>query len=480
MSKVFGAIDLGASSGRVIAGVIGEGKLELTELHRFANTPIAKGNKLFWDFGALQREITAGLTKLGEFAAAAGTTVTSIGIDTWAVDYGLLDSNGALVANTRNYRDERNLLGVALVDQTISPEDQYRHNGLQFLQFNTLYQLAAHQTQDPDELQHAATMLLMPDLLTHWLTGVARTERTNASTTGLLNVETHEWDWELIDLLGFKRELFTQLVSPGAIIGELLPAHATHPALANTVVTAVPSHDTAAAVVGTPLADQNSAYLSSGTWSLLGLELDTPILSAQAKAQNFTNELGAENRIRFLKNLTGLWLLQQCLADWQEANSSLDLSALLVEAESISSPARLNVKDEEFLAPGNMPARIQAHCARLGGRVPNTKAEIVRCILDSLADAYAVALRGFEKVSGLKISKINVVGGGSQNALLAQLTANATGVQVLTGPVEATALGNLITQAGAHGCAPAALDSQREVIRQHFTPQLFQPESQSA
>ena len=204
MSKVFGAIDLGASSGRVIAGVIGEGKLELTELHRFANTPIAKGNKLFWDFGALQREITAGLTKLGEFAAAAGTTVTSIGIDTWAVDYGLLDSNGALVANTRNYRDERNLLGVALVDQTISPEDQYRHNGLQFLQFNTLYQLAAHQTQDPDELQHAATMLLMPDLLTHWLTGVARTERTNASTTGLLNVETHEWDWELIELLGFK------------------------------------------------------------------------------------------------------------------------------------------------------------------------------------------------------------------------------------------------------------------------------------
>lgn len=478
MPKIFGAIDLGASSGRVIAGVIGDGQLELTELHRFVNNPIQDGNKLFWDFAGLQHQISVGLTKLGEFAAAAGTTVTSIGIDTWAVDYGLLDSSGDLVANTRNYRDERNALGVAIVDKLVSPEDQYRHNGLQFLQFNTLYQLAAHQVLDPEEWDRAATMLLIPDLIAHWLTGVARTERTNASTTGLLNVQTNEWDWELIDLLGFKRELFTDLVSPGDAIGALLTQHVTHPALATAVVTAVPSHDTAAAVVGTPLADQHSAYLSSGTWSLLGLELARPVLTPQAKQQNFTNELGAENRIRFLKNLSGLWLLQQSLATWQQEDPETSLLALLAEAQTITSNARLDVSDEEFLAPGDMPSRIQTHCARRGVAVPRTRADIVRCILDSLADAYAVALRGFEHVTGISVCRINVVGGGSQNQLLAQLTANAAGVEVLTGPVEATALGNLVTQAGAHGCAPTDLAGQRDLIRNQFVPIIFQPEIQ--
>ena len=478
MSKIFGAIDLGASSGRVIAAVIGDGELTITELHRFANTPVPDGQKLFWDYAGLQREIAVGLRKLGEFAAAAGTTVTSIGIDTWAVDYGLLDADGNLVANTRNYRDERNAFGVAIVDKAISPADQYRHNGLQFLQFNTLYQLAAHQVLDADEWDRAATMLLIPDLIAYWLTGIQRTERTNASTTGLLNVATHEWDWDLIDLLGFKRELFTELVSPGQVIGGLLPEHISHPALANAVVTAVPSHDTAAAVVGTPLADSHSAYLSSGTWSLLGLELDEPVISARAQQQNFTNELGAENRIRFLKNLSGLWLLQQCLATWQQQDSQVDLLSLLAEGKGIQSDSRLDVTDEEFLAPGDMPARIQTHCARRGSTVPRSRAEIVRCILDSLADAYASSVSGFEEVTGTKIERINVVGGGSQNALLAQLTANTTGIEVLTGPVEATALGNLITQAGAHGCAPSSLAGQRKVIADHFAPISFQPENQ--
>lgn len=477
MPKLFGAIDLGASSGRVIAAVIGDGQLDITEVHRFPNVVLEEGDKLFWDFAGLQREISAGLTKLGEFGASSALKVTSIGIDTWAVDYGLLDGDGRLVANTRNYRDERNLVGVAVVDKLVSPERQFEHNGLQFLQFNTLYQLAAHQTLDPEEWDAAQTMLLIPDLLAHWLTGQARTERTNASTTGLLNVHSHEWDWELIDALGFKRQLFAPLISPGQVIGGLLTQHVTHPALEGAVVTAVPSHDTAAAVVGSPLADQHSAYLSSGTWSLLGFELANPVVSAAARQQNFTNELGAENRVRFLKNLSGLWLLQQSIEEWKREDAATDLLQLLEAAASVESDARIDVNDEEFLAPGDMPARIQTHCARRGGTVPRTRAEVVRCILDSLADAYGTAIKGLEQITGTTVRQLNVVGGGSQNRLLAQLTANAAGVTVLTGPVEATALGNLISQAGAHGCAPATLDGQRAVIRDHFQPQIFTPQN---
>ena len=475
MAKLFGAIDLGASSGRVIAGFIGDGQLELTEIHRFANTPIEDGGRLFWDFTSLQHEIGVGLGKLAEFAEANNTVVTSLGIDTWAVDYGLLGADGKLLARPRMYRDERNALGVANVDLLVSPEEQYQRNGLQFLQFNTLYQLSANQAQDPDQWDAAQTMLLIPDLIANWLTGAVVTERTNASTTGLLSVTSHEWDWELIDRLGFKRSLFTRLVDSGEIIGGLLPQHASHLALAKTVVTIVPSHDTAAAVVGSPLANQNSAYLSSGTWSLLGLELAAPVITKAASQENFTNELGAHGRTRFLKNLSGLWLLQQSMLEWQLTDPSVTLSEVLAQAATVHSEARVDVNDPSFISPGEMPEKIQLACSRSGFAVPHTRGQIARCILDSLADAYTQAVIDLQNITGIKVEQLNVVGGGSQNSLLSQLTADATGVSVLAGPVEATALGNLVSQAAAHGEAPASLDGQRALIAEYFSPSLYLP-----
>jgi rhamnulokinase len=475
MQKLFAAVDLGASSGRVMAGLICNSAIELLEIHRFANNPLECGRSLYWDFDTLKSEISFGLRKLGDFAEAEDLNVTSIGIDTWAVDYGLLDASGHLIDGIRNYRDERNALGVALVEQLISPEALYQKNGLQFLPFNTLYQLAAEQTQTPEHLENAAKLLMVPDLINLWLTGVAVTERTNASTTGLLDLHTHEWNWKLIDLLGLRREIFSTLVNPGEVVGGLLPEFKTHSAFANTVVSATPSHDTAAAVAGTPLEAKTSAYLSSGTWSLLGLELDEPNNSPSARHENFTNELGAENRTRFLKNLSGLWLLQQSMLEFTRSNPKIELLTLLEEAAGIESLARIDVTDDEFSTHGDMPAKIQTACARRGGPVPNTPAEIVRCVLDSLADAYADALISLERISGVQISSLHIVGGGSQNDLLSQLTADRCGVEVWAGPVEATALGNLLSQADAHSATPKGLDSQRKLIRECFSAKLFTP-----
>lgn len=479
MSKLFAAVDLGASSGRVIAGLIGDATIELTEIHRFANGPTERGSALYWNFEALKREISLGLRKLADFAESNGLEVTSIGVDTWAVDYGLLDDSGLLIDGVRHYRDERNALGVALVEQRISPDELYRENGLQFLQFNTLFQLAAEQMQSPNHLKRAASMLMVPDLINHWLTGVSLTERTNASTTGLLDLHTREWNWKLIERLGFEADIFTELVNPGVVIGALLPEFITGPALAKTVVTSTPSHDTASAVAGTPLEAASTAYLSSGTWSLLGLELDLPNNSAAARRENFTNELGAEGRIRFLKNLSGLWLLQQSMIEFLRADPTLQLEDLLADAALVGSDARIEVTDDEFASLGDMPAKIQTACARRGVTVPNRPAEIVRCILDSLADAYAEAITALESVSGVNVSSIQIVGGGSQNHLLSQLTADRTQKLVSAGPVEATALGNLLTQASAHGSVGTSLKTQRALIRKTFTPKVFKPTPQN-
>jgi rhamnulokinase len=474
VTKLFGAIDLGASSGRVIAGIVGAAKFEMHEVHRFPNEPVMRADGFYWDYPALQREISEGLEALGRFAHEHGLPVASIGIDTWAVDYGLLDSAGNLIAQPRHYRDERNNLGVALVDAQVSPEGQYARNGLQFLPFNTLYQLAANAAQQPEDLGRANAMLLIPDLIANWLTGKIFTERTNASTTGLLDAKTHEWDWELIDKLGLPRAIFAPLVGAGLVIGRLLPEHISHPELAETVVTAVGTHDTASAVAGSPLTP-GAAYLSSGTWSLLGVELPSPVLTTQAKQQNFTNELGVENRIRFLKNLSGLWLLQQSIADFKANGEESDLQVLLTQAANIESPMRIDVTDPEFIAPGDMPGKIRIQLLRRGFTPPTDPAAIVRVILDSLADAYAEAVIGFEIVTGQRINRLNVVGGGSQNSLLCQLTADRTGIPVIAGPVEATALGNLMTQAGAHGAGPTTLDEQRALIAKLFHPITFEP-----
>ena len=476
--QLFGAIDLGASSGRIMGAVIGDGEFDLVEIHRFPNHPVQVDDELFWNYEEIQREISKGLTALGEWAQKQDQTISSIGIDTWAVDYALLDAEGKIIARPRHYRDERNHLGVALVNRIVSPEEQYSKNGLQFLPFNTLYQLAANASQQPEHFSQADAMLLIPDLITHWLTGEVSTERTNASTTGLLNATTREWDWELIDSLGLPRKIFGKLVDPGTVIGKLLPQHISSPALRNTVITAVGTHDTASAIAGAPI-QAGAAYLSSGTWSLLGLELDQPVLTAQARKHNFTNELGVNNKIRFLKNLSGLWLLQQCLSEFKIVGKTSDITSLLDEASEISTSARIDVNDQEFVAPGDMPGKIRTHLMRKGYSSSQSPAELVRIILESLADAYAQALKGLEQVTQKKVERINVVGGGSQNALLCQLTANRTGVPVLAGPIEATAIGNLITQAGTMGAAPKSLEGQREVIRFIYNPTVYIPGTQT-
>lgn len=475
MAKLFGAIDLGASSGRVMAGWVGDGQITLTEVHRFANQVLEKGNRLYWDFEALTREIQMGLTRLGEYGSALGLPVTSIGVDTWAVDYGLIDSAGKLLDQPRNYRDPRNQMGVDQVNTLISPERQFELNGLQYQPFNTLYQLTAQSLQEPELRTRIDKVLLIPDLICHWLTGVAATEVTNASTTGLLDANTHLWNAELLRVLDINPDWLAPLVQPGHTLGRLTTDRVSHPALRETVVTVVASHDTASAVAGTPLTDASSAYLSSGTWSLLGLELDAPVLSAAARTENFTNELGKDGKIRFLKNLSGLWLLQQSLATWASQGRNLPLADLLAEAAEVTSSARIDVTDPEFLAPGDMPGRIQTHCQRHGQPVPETPAAITRCILDSLADAYSAAVNALQRVANVQLTQLNVVGGGSENALLCQLTANATGLPVYAGPVEATALGNIVAQAAAHGAAPADLTSQRELIGQTFAVKQYHP-----
>lgn len=460
MTEILGAIDLGASSGRVIAGVLSDAGLELHEVARFPNGPVAKGNQLYWDFEALLAAIREGLGKLGDFAVARGTTVKSIGIDTWAVDYGLVDENGNLVATPRHYRDERNLLGASVVHETISQYALYRENGLQFQSFNTLYQLTAEQLQNSELLHKATSVLLMPDLIAFLLTGVRRAEVTNASTTGLLEVKSHVWNTALCDKLGIATTLLPELIQPGENYGPLIGFE--NDGLRGTLVKAVASHDTASAVLAVPMLDENGAYLSSGTWSLIGAELREPILNEASAQANFTNELGVNNTIRFLKNLSGLWLLQESLRTW-----GLKVEEVLEGAKYESTDARIDVNDPEFAAPGDMPARIQVHVTRRGQQAPQTPAQITRCILESLADAYCAAIQELQDITGTAITQLNIVGGGSQNELLNQLAADRCGIPVLAGPVEATAIGNLTAQTG--------LNDVRTFVAKHFAPKTYRP-----
>jgi rhamnulokinase len=475
MTGVFAAIDLGASSGRIVAGVFEGNSLELNEVARFKNGPIEVGGELHWDFDRVYRSILEGLVALGDFAASRGQKVVSIGIDTWAVDYGLIGEDGKLLATPRHYRDERNLLGADAVHALIEQSALYAINGLQFQPFNTVYQLAAEQLQRPDLFAKTQTLLLMPDLIGYLLTGVARAESTNASTTGLIDVKTGTWSKDLLARLGLDASIFPELIEPGEILGKLLPAHVTHPALEETVVTVVASHDTASAVVAVPKLQQGGAYLSSGTWSLIGVELDQPVLNEASARANFTNERGVNSSIRFLKNLAGLWLLQESQRTWAEQGYEPSIDDLLADAAKVETSARIDVTDPEFSAPNDMPFRIQNAVSRTGGKVPQTPAQITRCILESLADGYLVAIDELKEITGRAVDQLNIVGGGSQNALLNQLAADRTGIRVVAGPVEATAIGNLIVQASAHGVVSPDLAKQREFIAQSFKPQTFHP-----
>lgn len=475
MTQIFGAIDLGASSGRVIAAEVGPDDITLTEIHRFPNSALQFGNGLYWDFDGLFASIEEGLAALGKFASERDSRVISLGIDSWAVDYGLVGADGQVISQPRCYRDERNQIGVKTVHEQYSSEELYSVNGLQFQPFNTIYQLAAEREADPELWERVDKILLIPDLIAFLLTGKSATERTNGSTTGLMNAATRDFDLDLLSKLQLDRDKFATLLPEGSILGQLQSPEKFGDAFATTVVTLVGSHDTASAVAGVPSLGSDCAYLSSGTWSLLGVELDQPIFSEASRGSNFTNELGVDGKIRFLKNLSGLWLLSECLRTWETHGTPQDLQSLLEAAALLPETTIIDVNDSSFVSPGDMPARIAKYCLENSLVQPSNCTEFVRCIMDSLARSYADTIRELQEITGKTLSRINIVGGGSQNSLLCQLTANATGMLVEAGPVEATALGNILVQARSHGVLRGSLEDLRRVIRRSSTLQSYFP-----
>ena len=470
-ATVVAAIDIGASSGRVVAGIVRDGTVAIEVVHRFANGMRTVDGHLRWDLSGLYAEVLTGLTEL----ASRYPGVVSIGIDTWAVDYGLLDAGGRLLAEPIAYRDDRTAAVIGAVDDTLSREHQYAISGLQFLPFNTLYQLAAEQRGDQwDRTAHA---VLLPDLLAYWLTGELRTEITNASTTGLLDARARSWSTEAFDALDLPADLFPPLIDPGQTVGVITAAVAERTGLpATTAVVAVGSHDTASAVVAVPAEGRDLAYVSSGTWSLVGLELDQPVITDASRAANFTNEGGVDGRVRFLRNVGGLWLLQECLRDWAADGLESDLEVLLKSAArlTVGGPV-IDVDDDRFIAPDDMPARIRSACRAAGQPVPDDQAGVVRCVLDSLAIAYARTVEQAEQLTGRRAETIHVVGGGSQNALLCQLTADRAARQVLAGPTEATALGNVVVQARTAGVLDGSLEDLRTVLRTGLELRRYEP-----
>jgi rhamnulokinase len=472
---VVAAVDLGASSGRVMLGRVGPNELSVHPVARFGNDPVRTIDGLHWNILELYRQVLVGLRT----AVCQEPTLATVGVDSWAVDYALLRGD-RMLANPFTYRDDRTGAGVAATHTQVAPAELYAHNGLQFLPFNTLYQLGADRLAG--DLDGAESMLLIPDLLTHWLTGQKVAERTNASTTGLLDIRTGRWDDSLIARLGLPRTLFPPLVDAGSEIGPLLPAVASEIGAGGLEVVTVGSHDTASAVVAVPMTSDDAAYISCGTWSLVGVELEAPVLSEASRQANFTNEGGVDGRVRYLRNVMGLWLLSESIRTWERAGTATDLTSLLAAAAEVppGSVATFHVDDPRFLPPGDMPARIAAHCIEDGLRPPRTAAETVRSIIESLAAAYATTLRAAADLSGKTIRSVHIIGGGSQNQLLCQATADHTGLPVLAGPVEATAIGNVLVQARAQGLATGSLENLRALVAHTYAPTRYAPQNSTS
>ncbi|MEU0334389.1 rhamnulokinase family protein [Streptomyces sp. NPDC006193] len=456
--RSYAAVDLGASSGRVMIGRVGPDTLELAEAHRFPNRPVRVPEGLRWDVLALYGGVLDGLRAAG---ARCDGRLASVGIDGWAVDYGLLDADGALLGNPVHYRDARTEGVAEQVWATVPAAELYAATGLQHAPFNTLHQLVA--ARSAVQSAHAARVLLVPDLLAFWLTGEQGTELTNASTTQLVDPRTRTWAYAVADRLGIDLGLFAPLRQPGDPAGALRPEVLEETGLTGPVpVTAVGSHDTASAVAAVPATGERFAYVCTGTWSLAGLELHAPVLTEESRAANFTNELGLDGTVRYLRNIMGLWLLQECVRAWGEP----DLRVLLREAAGVPAlRAVVDAQDPAFLAPGRMPERIAEACRASGQPAPRTPAQVTRCVLDSLALAHRRAVRDAQRLTGRTVDVVHLVGGGVRNALLCQLTADACGLPVVAGPAEAAAFGNVLVQARAHGLAGDLAAGRRLLAR---------------
>lgn len=472
-SAQFAAVDLGATSGRVMLADISRHHIELAQVRRFPNDPVYLWNgrrtAMHWDVPALFQQACSGLRE----AARVSEDLVAVAVDSWAVDYALL-RDGALLGLPYHYRDARCQTGVDDVHARIDPQDLYQRNGLQFLPFTTLYQLAAERRGDLLTLAERA--LLIPDLIGYWLTGCEVAERTNASTTGLLHTDG-SWDDDLCEVLDLPPGLFPALVDPGTPLGPVLPDLADSLGFTSgTSVTTTASHDTASAVAAVPMDPSSAAYISCGTWALVGVELPGPVLGEAGRNANFTNEVGADGRIRYLHNVMGLWLLSETLRQFERDGYRADLSELLAQAAEV--PSRFDVfdtADARFAASGDMPARIRQWYDERGLRVPVARPELVRVIVESLAVAFADGVRQAAELSGVPVRTVHIVGGGSQNRLLCQLTADRLGLPVLAGPVEATAIGNVLVTARAHDAVCGGLEELRRKVATSFPAQRYVP-----
>ncbi len=467
-ATAFAAADLGASSGRVILGTLADGRFHLEEVARFANGPLPYGDSIRWDADALFGHITDGLNA----ALRRSGGLASVGVDTWGVDYGRLDAAGTLLEPPFNYRDARTNGVPEAFFAGFPAERLYANAGLQVMQFNTIFQLVADRGWDD-----VARILLLPDLFGYWLTGRGAAEVTIASTTGLLDVGARRWSQEVGQHLSAVHgipvdRILPELIEPGTVLADT----GTDVLDAITPVVAVGSHDTASAVAAIPAVGSDFAFISSGTWSLVGLELPEPVLTEDSRRADFTNELGVDGTVRYLKNVMGLWVLSESVRTWRERGLAIELPDLLAEAARQPGLACVvDIDDERLLPPGDMPARLRSIAAEGGRTLGESPAEVARCILDSLALAYRRTIRNACRLAGREVRVVHIVGGGSRNRFLCQLTADATGLPVVVGPAEGTALGNLLVQARAMGALSGDLTRLREVARESSELEQYSP-----
>lgn len=471
MATHHAAVDLGASNGRVIVGEVKDGSITLHEIHRFPNGAIPVGDKLYTDTLGLYAGVLEGLRR-----AVHSFPVTSVGVDSWGVDYGRIDAEGQLLGSPRHYRDERTLTHVAALGQRISDQDIYAATGIQPASYNSIYQLMDDQTSVQWPL--VRQVLFTPDLVGYLLSGQVGTEVTIASSSQLLNAATRQWSEPVAKAAGIPLDIFGPLQEPGTRRGTLRDGLIEADPIE---LVAVGGHDTASAVAATPAADEHFAYISCGTWSIVGAELDAPITSEAAREAGYTNELGVQQKVRFNRNLTGLWLLQECQREWREVGEEADLMTLLGAAErSESLRSVVDAGSPVFLPRGQMRERIQDECRRTDQPVPETPGQVVRCVLDSLALSHAQTIRSIQDLGGPEVRVVHIVGGGCQNELLCQLTADACQLPVVAGPVEAAALGNVLMQAHAMGDLPGDLTELRQVVANSGGVRRYEPHGDAA
>lgn len=465
------AFDLGASSGRAMLGRLVQGKIEMEELHRFPNDPVQAGGRLHWDILRLLHELKQSLLK----AKHRGMELSSIGIDTWGVDFGLLDANGELLGNPIHYRDPHTNGALERVFAKVPADEVFSRTGIQIMSINTLFQLASLKDAGSPLLREAKHFLMIPALLRYYLTGEMFNEFSLASTTQMYNPIANDWDASLLNSIGVDRALFGPVVQPGTTVGKLSDSVCAELGVESVPVIAVAEHDTGSAVAAVPATQRSFAYLSCGTWSLIGTEVASPVLTDRARELNFTNEGGVYGTYRLLKNIMGLWILQECRREWERAGKSYTFPEL-VELASKAKPFAhfIDSDDELFLQPGDMPGQIRAYCARTGQSSPDSPGAYVRAILEGLAFKYRYSLEQTEELAGVAFEGLHMVGGGIQNTLLCKWTSNAIGKPVWAGPTEGSAIGNMLVQWIASG-ELKGIDEARAAVRESFPIHMYEP-----